>query len=138
MALRQFAVLRKAGSYVIRPKSPAATLICRRSMARMVPSVTGTSYCCPVRLSVIVSVSAIGVGHLLLIVQRVAGHTIRFVGPAREVLHPAALAAERAPGRLRRVAPAEHAQFYLLWFRGLRHRCPEPGLYRVRTSNFLL
>src|SRR3954462_5711926 len=99
MALRQFAVFRNAGSYVIRPKSPAATLIFRRSMARMVPSVTGISYCCPVRLAVIVSVSAIGVGCLILIpsVQRVGGHTIRFVGPAREVLHPAPLAAERAP-----------------------------------------
>jgi hypothetical protein len=94
----------------------------------MVPSVTGTSYCCPVRLSVIVSVSAIGVGYLFLIVQRVGGHTIGLVGPAREVLHPATLAAERTPGRIHRVAPAEHAQFYLLWFRGLRHGHFRPGL----------
>src|SRR5262245_15366571 len=108
MALRQFAVLRNAGSYVIRPKSPVSTLILRRSMARIVPSVTGTSYCCPVRLSVIVRVSGIGVGHLF------RGHAIRLVGPARKVLHAAAFAAEGAPGRIDRMAPAEHAQFYIL------------------------
>jgi hypothetical protein len=115
--------VRNAGSYVISPKSPGATLIFRRSMARMVPSVTGTSYCCPVRLSVIVSVSAIGVGYLFDVV---GGDSIGFVGPVRKVLHPAAFAAERTPGRVHRVAPAEHAQFYLLRFRGLRHRCPNP------------
>ena len=38
MALRQFAVFMNAGSYVISPKSSASVLICRRSMARIVPS----------------------------------------------------------------------------------------------------
>jgi hypothetical protein len=38
MALRQFAVFMKAGSYVISPKSSAPVLIWRRSMARIVPS----------------------------------------------------------------------------------------------------
>src|SRR5688572_14214997 len=40
------------------PKSSSATLIFRRSVARMVPSVIGSSYCLPVRLSVIVKLSA--------------------------------------------------------------------------------
>ena len=61
IALRQDAVLRKAGSLDISPKSSGSTLICRRSMARIVPSVIGISYCFPVRLSVIVSVSAMSV-----------------------------------------------------------------------------
>src|SRR4029077_4084227 len=103
MALRQFAVFRNAVSYVMRPKSSGLTLIFRRSTARMVPSVTGTSYCCPVRLSVIVRVSAIGVGCLFAVfhkLARLAGRSIGFVGPARQVLHPAALAAEGAPGLL--------------------------------------
>ena len=47
-----------AGSYVISPKSSAPVLIWRRSIARMVPSWIGSSYFFPVRLSVIVSVSA--------------------------------------------------------------------------------
>src|SRR5262252_1840014 len=42
------------------PNSSELTLICRRSVARIVPSWIGTSYCLPVRLSVIVSVSGIG------------------------------------------------------------------------------
>ena len=41
-----------AGSYVMRPKSSSSVLIWRRSMLRIVPSVIGISYCCPVRLSV--------------------------------------------------------------------------------------
>ena len=59
VALRHAAVFMNAGSYVARPWSSSATLIFFRSLARMVPSVIGTSYCFPVRLSVIVSVSAI-------------------------------------------------------------------------------
>src|SRR6267143_1149410 len=54
MALRQAAVFMKAGSYVIRPKSSSLTLILRRSVARMVSSLMGTSYDWPVRLSVMV------------------------------------------------------------------------------------
>src|SRR5687768_3165278 len=57
MALRHAAVLRNAGSYVLSPVSAAPALICLRSVARIAPSLIGTSYCLPVRLSVIVSVS---------------------------------------------------------------------------------
>jgi hypothetical protein len=38
MRLRQAAVFVNAGSYVMSPNSSAITLICRRSIARMVPS----------------------------------------------------------------------------------------------------
>ena len=48
----------KAGSYVIRPKSSSSTLMSRSASARIVPSSIGTSYVRPVRLSVIVRVSA--------------------------------------------------------------------------------
>ena len=58
IALRQDAVFVNAGSYVIIPKSSSLTLILRRSMARIVSSWMGTSYVLPVRLSVIVRVSA--------------------------------------------------------------------------------
>src|SRR5215471_16491520 len=109
MELRQFAVLRKAGSYVISPKSSGATLICLRSMARIVPSEMGTSYVLPVLLSVIVSVSAMVVG----VSDLVRRHAIGLVGPSREVLQLASLAAERLPGGIHRMPPAEHAQFYL-------------------------
>src|SRR6185436_5915168 len=54
MVLLQAAVLRSAGSYVIMPKSSGCTLICRRSIARMVSCAIGISYCFPVRLSVTV------------------------------------------------------------------------------------
>src|SRR5438132_13228740 len=57
IALRQDAVLRKAGSYVITPKSSSDTLISRKAIARTVPSSIGTSYCLPVRLSVTERVS---------------------------------------------------------------------------------
>src|SRR5260370_42689033 len=55
--LRHEAVFMNAGSYVIRPKSSSWTLIFRRSIARIVSSVIGTSYVFPVRLSVMVRVS---------------------------------------------------------------------------------
>src|SRR5882762_453035 len=48
------AVFRNAGSYVIIPKSSSLILICRRSVAWIVSFSIGTSYCLPVRLSVIV------------------------------------------------------------------------------------
>src|SRR6266516_1421729 len=57
MALRHAAVLTNPGSYVMSPASSADVLICRRSMARTVPSWTGSSYCFPVRLSTTVRVS---------------------------------------------------------------------------------
>src|SRR5919202_1936177 len=57
IADRHDAVFVYAGSYVIRPKSSSSTLICRKSMARTVPSVISTSYVRPVRLSVTVRVS---------------------------------------------------------------------------------
>src|SRR5678815_650614 len=61
MELRQFAVFMNAGSYVMRPKSSSDVLIWRRSPALIVPSWMGSSYFLPVRLSTIVSVSAIEV-----------------------------------------------------------------------------
>src|SRR2546426_5041052 len=57
MALRHAAVLTNPGSYVMSPASSADVLIWRRSMARTVPSWTGSSYCLPVRLSTTVRVS---------------------------------------------------------------------------------
>src|SRR5258706_11725826 len=53
------AVFINAGSFVIKPKSSSDALIFRSSMALIVPSAIGTSYCLPVRLSVIVRVSAL-------------------------------------------------------------------------------
>src|SRR4051794_14601700 len=111
MELRQFAVFMKAGSYVINPKSSGELLICRRSTARIVPSWIGSSYFLPVRLSTMLSVSAmrfvvrgVGLGNGL------TGHAVRAVGPFRQVLHLAALAAERPPLRIDRLSPAEDAQ----------------------------
>src|SRR5688500_10817745 len=49
----------KAGSYVVNPTSSFGVLFCLRSVALMTPSLIGTSYCLPVRLSVMVRVSAI-------------------------------------------------------------------------------
>jgi hypothetical protein len=43
IADRHEAVFVNAGSYAIRPKSSSETLISRRSMARIVPSVISTS-----------------------------------------------------------------------------------------------
>ncbi len=140
MELRQFAVFMKAGSYVIRPKSSSDALICRRSMALMVPSWMGSSYFLPVRLSTIVSVSAIEVSsrpsrsavapsgwsgrqtrsvRIVLAssgrrIHRLRSHAIGAVRPARQILQLAALAAEGSPFRLHRMLPAEDAQRRLL------------------------
>ena len=65
MLLRHDAVFMNAGSYVINPKSSGPALICRRLIARIVPSSTGTLYVLPVRLSVMVSVFS-GLGTSLL------------------------------------------------------------------------
>src|SRR5438128_1904886 len=110
-----------AGSYVIRPKSSGAVLICRKSMARIVPSRIGSSYFFPVRLSTIVSVSAIreSVGSLAGSLFTVKFFTLGFrhplgrdavrpIGPAREILDLAALAAERPPCRVDRQPPTEY------------------------------
>src|SRR5437588_8795358 len=127
MALRQFAVFMNAGSYVIRPKSSGPALIWRRSIARIVPSWIGSSYFFPVRLSTIVSVSAIrsnqsAVVFRIVRLPRVAGRfardTIRAAGPPRQILELAALAAERPPRGIDGVPPAEHAQRR---FRVVRH-----------------
>ena len=45
-------------------------------MARIVPSVIGTSVLRPVRLSVMVSVSAIGIGYLFVVVGGLGGSSI--------------------------------------------------------------
>src|SRR3954452_3190682 len=50
----------------MRPKSSSDTFICRKSMARTVPSVIGTSYVSPVRLSVTVRVSSLMARSLVL------------------------------------------------------------------------
>src|SRR5258708_32297671 len=122
MALRQFAVFMNAGSYVISPKSSGDALIWRRSIARIVPSWTGSSYFFPVRLSTVQMVSAIGFRisavrlqiavfvRLVLVVDRFGGDAVRAVGPAGEVLQLAPLAAERPPGFFHGMTPAEDTE----------------------------
>src|SRR5215467_6012318 len=92
------------------PNSSAVTLIWRRSVALIVPSWIGTSYCRPVRLSVIVSVSGIR-RHVRrgLVGRRLPGHAVAARQPPSQVRHPAALAAERPPRRVRRIPPAVDA-----------------------------
>src|SRR5262245_40190051 len=91
------------------PNSSAATLICRRSVALIVPSWIGTSYCLPVRLSVIVRVSGmIHVRHAL-VGRRLSGHAVAARQPPSQVRHPAAVAAEGAPRRVHRFLPAVDA-----------------------------
>src|SRR5687768_13771839 len=89
----------------------------------MTPSVTGTSYCLPVRLSVIVSVSAInrsvrelvvGIGAGVRVAvrtrDRVAGDPVTSIRPSRQVFLAAALAAEGAPPLVAPLPAAQHAQ----------------------------
>src|SRR3954467_14577666 len=92
------------------PNSSAVTLTCRRSVALMAPSWIGTSYCLPVRLSVIVSVSGIS-RHVRfgLIGRRLPGHVVAARQPPSQVGHLAAFAAERPPRRVRRALPAVDA-----------------------------
>src|SRR5215831_5057465 len=92
------------------PNSSAVTLIWRRSVALIVPSWIGTSYCFPVRLSVIVSVSAIA-RHVRpdIIGRRLPGHVVAARQPPSQVGHPAAFAAEWLPRRVRRFVPAVDA-----------------------------
>src|SRR5687767_11260993 len=110
----------------MRPASSLPFLICLRSVARITPSLIGISYCLPVRLSVTVSVSAIVWRRLLdsgfrvrlrfrvvgavCLGQRLAGHAIASVGPSRQVLVPAPLAAERPPAGVHGVPAAQDAQ----------------------------
>src|SRR5947208_1774440 len=119
MRLRHAAVFWYAGSYVINPKSSETVLILRRSVARIAPSWMGTSYWVPVRLSVIVSVSAIsaqmlGLCFVVLVLVgcgNVGGRIDRIrdaviaLQPAAEIGHLAALAAEGPPLRVGRMQP---------------------------------
>src|SRR3954465_14205222 len=92
------------------PNSSGVTLICRRSVALMVPSWIGTSYCLPVRLSVIVSVSGIG-RHVRrdLVGRRLPGHVVAPRQPPSQVRPLAPLAAEWPPRRVHRFIPAVDA-----------------------------
>ena len=83
----------------------------------MAPSVIGSSYCLPVRLSVIVSVSAIeerAVRSVSWVVRGgwdgIAGDAVAPVGPARQVLDSAPLAAERPPPLVHRAGAAQDAR----------------------------
>src|SRR5687767_1819605 len=125
MALRQAAVLRNAGSEVVSPVSSGPALICLRSVARIAHSLMGTSYCFPVRLSVIVSVSAmlessvvsrqssvvsrVAFARLRVLRNRLGRHAVAAVDPPRKILEFAALAAEGNPGGHCGLAPAKHA-----------------------------
>src|SRR5688572_13758170 len=95
----------------------------------MAPSVTGTSYCLPVRLSVIVSVSGIrrklararkrlvvGVGIRVAVSggKRFAGNVIAALGPTRQILVPTTLAAEWTPRLALRLLAAQHARWSLV------------------------
>src|SRR5262245_34818939 len=106
------------------PNSAGTTLICRRSVALIVPSWTGTSYFLPVRLSVIVSVSGMGCRHharvarslalarlvgIRLLRQVFARYGIAARQPPSQVGHLATLAAERPPRRVHRFLPAVDA-----------------------------
>src|SRR5262245_46858286 len=106
--LRHAAVFMNAGSYVIIPNSSAVTLTWRRSVALMAPSWMGTSYVFPVRLSVIVNVSAML--RIRLLRQRLARDGVLARQPPSQVGHLAALAAERLPPRVHRCLPAVDAQ----------------------------
>src|SRR5687767_2636419 len=131
MALRQAAVFRKAGSYVLSPASSEPALICLRSVARIAPSLMGTSYCLPVRLSVIVSVSAmlkssvvsrqssvvsrqssvvsgVAFAGLGVLRYRLGRHAIATVDPPGEILKLAAFAAEGNPRCLGELAAAKN------------------------------
>src|SRR6266542_3219684 len=85
IALREAAVLRKPGSYEMRPKSSAPALIVRSSVACTAPSSIGSSYVAPVRLSVTVSelfVDAPGFGDVAAV----------FIVPSPASAFPATLA----------------------------------------------
>jgi len=106
-------------------------LIWRRSIARTVPSLIGSSYVLPVRLSVTLNVSFVApvdveaaaflsvvtlfaiVVILVLIVGhrcRLAGHAVAAIRPSRQVVVTASLAAEGTPPRVYRSGAAHDAQ----------------------------
>src|SRR5947208_2377731 len=114
------------------PASSGPALICLRSLARIAPSLIGSSYCLPVRLSVMVSVSAIEVAGLvvtgaflsvvtLLLVAmvqilvvgrryRLAWRAIAAVRPSRQVFVTASFAAEGTPPLIHGTRAAQDAQ----------------------------
>src|SRR6266550_1306632 len=113
------------------PKSSGDVLICLRSMARIAPSLIGSSYCLPVRLSTTVSVSFIApadVGAaaflsvvtlfaIVLVLVLVVGRRHRFVWhaigsfrPSRQVFVAAPFAAEWTPLRVHGTCAADDAQ----------------------------
>src|SRR5689334_16477951 len=106
----------------MRPKSSGPALICRRSIARIVPCSTGSSYSRPVRLSTMVSVSATGLAGLATVVgffvvcaigcgrARRGRNAVIALQPSTQVGHLAPLAAERAVRRVDRPPAAIYAQ----------------------------
>src|SRR5262245_32719646 len=150
IVLRHDAVFMNAGSYVTRPKSSGAVLICLRSMARIAPSLIGSSYCFPVRLSTTVRVSPVAFDVvdeaaafrsvvtlfamllvLILVVgrgYRFAWHLIAAVRPSRQVLVAASLAAERTPPLVHRTRAAEHAE------RRVAHPVNDSAGFRLRAT----
>src|SRR4029078_8283878 len=104
MRLLHAAVFMNAGSYVIIPNSSAVTLIWRMSVALIVPSWMVISYCLLVRLSVIVSVSAIR--RFRILGQRLRRDAVAARQPPPQIGHLAALAAEGPPRGVHRLLPA--------------------------------
>src|ERR1051325_3412288 len=113
------------------PKSSGDVLICLRSMARIAPSLIGSSYCLPVRLSTTVSVSFIAAADvgaaaflsvvtlfaMVLVLVLFVGRRHRFVWhaigsfrPSRQVFVAAPFAAEWTPPRVHRTCAAHDAQ----------------------------
>src|SRR5690242_13717848 len=83
----------------------------------MAPSVMGISYCFPVRLSVMVSVSAITASGVRVWViigigirYRIAGNPVAAIHPSGQVLVAAPFTAERPPARVHGTRPALDAQ----------------------------
>src|SRR5262245_2239007 len=81
-------------------------------MARIVPSLMGTSYCLPVRLSVMVRVSAMSLIVDVVVGRRdwVAGRAVPSIDPPRQIFIPAPLAAERPPALVHGTRAAHDAQ----------------------------
>src|SRR5688500_16413743 len=99
------------------PKSSSPVLIWRRSSARIVPSSTGSSYCLPVRLSVMERVSAmlVAVGSKLVfgvvtVCHGLGGYAVVLREPSPEIGHLAALAAEGGERGRSRTPPTVRAR----------------------------
>src|SRR5947208_1605159 len=69
----------------------------------------GSSYCFPVRLSVIVKLSDIVV-IVLLLGRRCARNPVAAIGPAAEILQLTPFAAEGSPLRIHRMRPTQYAE----------------------------